>query len=192
MPSLPSDPTPRPRSLPAPLPPRRYNRTGLYLAIAVALACIPFTLKFQEKRVPHMENRQWQMLNLYGISGNEATKRYGTPVQTRDFSLENDGIFAGPKVGLKHFYRPGNPDYAAHLHDPVVWKYPDYSTIREMIWKLPDSYLTVWLHEPRAVIDLSGGDDSQILLPATTEGAWVALDNYRIGNDFFKTPPVFK
>ena len=190
MPPLPS-PGRTPRPLPAAIPPRRYNRTGLYLAIFVALACVPFTLKFQAKRAPHMENRRWQMLNLYGVTSTDAVKRYGPPAQTRDYSLEGGSIFAGPKVGLKHLYRKDSPDYAKHLEDPVVWQYPEYSTIREMIWKLPDSYLTVWLHEPRAVIDLNG-DNSQIFLPNTAAGDWVSLDNYRIGNDFFDAPPVLK
>ena len=182
MPSLPTGSTPRP--LPNVIPPRSYNRVGLYLAFAIAAACIPFTLKFQQKHEPNMANRRWQMLNLYGVTGTEAVKRFGPPTKTRDFSLTEGSIFAGQKVGFKKFYLPGSPEYNQHVNDPVVWKFPQYSMIREMTWKLPDSLLTVWLHEPRAILDLSGGEDTQIYLPSTADGEWVALDNYRLGNDF--------
>ena len=70
-----------------------------------------------------------------------------------------------------------------------MWRYPQYSTIRELIWKLPESFLTVWFHEPRAEVDLGKvGPDGQadIELPDTVAGDWVALDNYRLGNDLVR------
>ena len=52
----------------------------------------------------------------------------------------------------------------------TTWTYPQYSTIREMIWRQQDSYLTIWLHEPRAEIDLGAND---------AEGRYVrGRDNY--------------
>ena len=159
------------------------------MAIVIAAACIPFTLKFQAKHSPDMSTRRWQMLNLQGITATEAVRRYGPPTVTHDYSLEA-GSFAGPVRGWKHFYRLDSPELAEHSKDPVVWSYPNYSTIREMIWKLPDSYLTMWLHEPRAVINLDG-DSSEVLLPKSG-GDWVALDNYRVGNALLKTEPVLK
>ena len=184
----------RPGSSPRPLPdiirPRGYNRGGLYLAVFIAACCIPFTLKFQVNHTPNMAGKRWQMLNLRDTTGSQAIKRFGPPAVSHDYSL-TDGVFAGPEVGLKHYYRVGSAGYDEALKSPVVWKWPDYSTVREMIWKLPDSYLTVWLHEPRAEISLEG-DQSQIILPDTSKGEWVALDNYRVGNDLIKTPPVLK
>ena len=103
----------------------------------------------------------------------------------------NDGAFAGPAVGMKRFYRAGSPGYDEALKSPVVWKWPNYSMIREMSWKLPDSYLVVWLHEPRAVIDLEG-DQSEIFLPDPSKGEWMSIDDYRVGNDFIKSPPASK
>ena len=179
-----------PRPLPMVAPPRGYNRGGLYLAVFIAALCIPFTLKFQLHHTPNMEGKRWQMLNLMGVTSTEAVKKFGPPAVTHDYSL-SDGVFAGPEVGLKHFYRAGSTGYDEALNSPVVWKWPNYSTIREMIWKLPDSYLTVWLHEPRAEISLDG-DQSQILLPDTSKSDWVALDNSRIGNELIKPPPVLK
>lgn len=190
MPPLSPGSSPRPRSLPPVIPPpRRYNRGGLYLAIVIAAACIPLTLKFQATHSPDMSTRRWQMLNLQGVTATQAIKRYGPPTVTHDYSLEN-GSFAGPERGLKHFYRLNSPELAAHLNDPVVWSYPNYSVIREMIWKLPDSYLTMWLHEPRAVINLDS-DNSEVLMPKGS-GEWVALDNYRVGNALLKTEPALK
>ncbi len=168
------------------VPPRTYNRTGLYLAVAIAAACIPLTLKFQTQHAPNMANRKWQMLNLQSITASEAVKRYGPPTSTRDYSL-SEGSFAGPKVGLKRFYRHESPQYAERLNDPVVWSFPRYSLIREMVWKLPDSTLTMWLHEPRATITLEG-EYSEVFLPKVAEGDWVALDNYRVGNDLLAAP----
>ena len=170
--------------------PRGYNRGGLYLAVFLAACCVPLTLKFQLHHSPNMANKRWQMLNLLDITSSEAIKRFGPPSSDHYYSLSN-GVFAGPEVGLKHFYAASSPGYDEALKSPVVWKWPNYSSVREMIWKLPDSYLTVWMHEPRAEISLDG-DQSQIILPDTSKGEWVALDNYRIGNDLIKTPPTMK
>ena len=98
---------------------------------------------------------------------------------------------AGPEVGQKKYWPLKSPDYAKHDggRRRSLWRYPQYSTIREMIWKLPDSFLTIWFHEPRAEIDLSAvGPDGQasITLPDTSHGDWESIDNFRLGNDLVR------
>ncbi len=193
-------PPPVPRPLPA-LPPRpRYNRTAVYLAVVIAAVTLPFTLHYQTKRVGVMNtpppsnfavsSSQGPLPELYNITDHQARERFGVPVESRDYSL-NYGSFAGPYNGLKHYYRFSDPDYDKHMKEAeTTWTYPQYSTIREMIWRQQDSYLTVWLHEPRAEIDLSG-KDGEIVLPDTSAGEWVALDNYRVGKGLLKTEPKF-
>ena len=106
-----------------------------------------------------------------------------------DFSL-NDGSVLGPEIGQKKFVSPQAPDYAKRFEDAeTVWRYPQYSAIREMIWKLPESYLTIWFHEPRAELDLGNvkpDGEVDIELPDTSKGDWAALDNYRLGNDLVR------
>ncbi len=183
--------TPLPKSPLLPTAPRpRYNRMAIYIAVAIVAVTLPFTLKFQSQRIASTANKQWRMLALQDTTAAEAIKRFGPPTQLRDYSLA-EGSFAGPTLGLKHFYRENSPDYAERLKAPVVWKFPEYSMIREMIWKLPDSSLTVWLHVPRGEITLTG-DDTQIYLPPTADGEWVVLDNYRVGNDLLKPESISK
>ena len=191
-------PTPAPRLFP-PEPPRsRYNRKAIYLAVVIAAVTLPFTLRYQRERVGTMKatppvssttaETQGPLPELYNLTDKQAKSRFGEPVETHDYSL-NYGTFAGPYNGLKHYYRFNDPDYAKHVEGAeTVWAYPQYSTIREMIWRQADSYLTVWLHEPRAEIDLTG-KDGDIALPSTAGGDWVALDNYRVGKGLLKTEP---
>ena len=47
------------------------------------------------------------------------------------------------------------------------------------------------MREPRAEIDLSN-DQGLTTLPAAPEGGgdWVVIDNFRVGRNLVKTPPV--
>ena len=183
-------------------PRRRYNRTAVYLAVVIAAVMLPFTLHYQKQRLGVMKtpppssnfataNTQGPLPELYNITDRQAEERFGPPVESRDYPL-NYGSFAGPYNGLKHYYRFSDPDYEKHMKEAeTTWTYPQYSTIREMIWRQQDSYLTVWLHEPRAEINL-GGNDAEITLPDTSSGGWVALDNYRVGKGLIKTEPKFR
>ena len=198
---MPPLPAPIPRRLPIEPPRRRFNRTAVYLAVAIAAATLPFTLHYQQKRIGVMHpppptnyavsSSQGPLPELYNITDKQATARFGTPVETHDYSLSY-GSFAGPYNGLKHYYRFKDPDYAQHMQGAeTTWTYPQYATIREMIWRQQDSYLTVWLHEPRAEINLAG-DDAEVTLPDTSAGDWVALDNYRVGKGLLRAEPKFR
>ena len=191
---------PIPRRLPLEPPRRRFNRTAVYLAVAIAAATLPFTLHYQQKRVGVMNtpppsnfataNSQGPLPELYNLTDKQATARFGAPVETHDYPL-NVGSFAGPYNGLKHYYRFTDPDYEKHMQGAeTTWTFPQYSVIREMIWRQQDSYLTVWLHEPRAEVEL-GADDAEVTLPSTGSGEWVALDNYRVGKGLLKAEPTF-
>jgi hypothetical protein len=151
------------------------------LAIAIAAALAPSILEFQKERVLTPEKRSRRMPELTGITESAAEKRFGKPMSVHDYSLSY-GTFAGPRIGQKHYYLFKWADYQEHVKDAeTVWGFPQYSAIREIIWKLPDSYLTIWLHEPRAEMSLGDGDTIDLTLPTASSGDWVALDNYRVG-----------
>ncbi len=200
-------PTPgKPTLLPmdAPEPKRRINRIGIALALVVCIGTIPFTYQFQKNRVTRkdtthdktdyevpIEQRQFRMKHLEGLTEKQATTRFGTPFLSRNFNM-SDGSFAGPAVGMKHFYPKTLPNFEALTKDAeAVWAFPQYQVIREVIWRFDDSYLTVWMREPRAEIDIS--DNAGLVeLPAAPEGGgdWVVIDNFRVGKDLVKTPPA--
>lgn len=173
---------------PAPLrPPRRLNLVAAGLALVVLISLAPAIFDFQKSRILPPAQRSWRMPDILGSTQSELVGRFGAPMSTKDFSLQ-EGSFAGHSMGLKHFYPLKTPGYAQLLKDaPVTWTFPQYSTIREVIWKLPDSYLTVWLHEPRAEVNLAG-DAIDMTLPKSPPGEWVALDNYRVGKDLVAQP----
>ena len=188
----------------APAPRRRLNRLGIALALVIGLGSIPFTYEFQKNRVTRkdttgektnyeipIEKRQYRMKHLEGLTDQQAIARFGPPYIARNYNM-NDGAFAGPAVGLKHFYLKTLPDYEARTKDAeVVWTYPQYSIIRELIWQFPDGYLTVWMREPRAEIDLGDNPGAVELPTAPPEGGdWVVIDNFRVGKDFVKAPPA--
>ena len=191
---------PLPKSLPPEPPRRRFNRVAVYLAVAIAVVMLPFTLHYQRERAALPKpppanfataNSQGPLPELYNITDRQARERFGAPVETRDYPL-SVGSFAGPYNGLKHYYRFTDPDYEQHMKGAeTTWTFPQYSVIREMIWRQQDSYLTVWLHEPRAEIEL-GASDAEVTLPTTGSGEWVALDNYRVGKGLLKTEPKFR
>ncbi len=186
----------------APEPRRRFNRVGIALALVIGLGSIPFTYQFQKNRVTRksvpgektdyevpIEKRQFKMKHLEDLTEKQATARFGAPYIARNFNL-SDGAFAGPAVGLKRFYAKTLPDYEKRLKDAeVVWTFPQYMTIREVIWQFPDSYLTVWMREPRAEIDL-GDNPGVVALPTAPDegGDWVVIDNFRVGIDLIKPP----
>ena len=180
---LPRDP------LPPPGPRKRFNAIGIMLAFVIAAVTLPYTMKFQRDRFGPITKKAYRMTGLDDLTEMQAVSRFGTPLARHDFSM-TEGSVAGPEVGQKRYYSLKASDYAEHTKDAeTVWKYPQYSTIREMIWKLPDSFLTIWFHEPRAEIDLSATDaqgSASITLPDTSKGDWVALDNFRLGNDLVK------
>ncbi len=183
-------PAPLPRD-PIPPPPtrKRFNAIGIMLAFVIAAVLLPYTMKFQRDRFGPITKKAYRMAGLEGITEMQAVSRFGPPLVKHDFAM-SEGVVAGPDVGQKKFWPLKTPDLADKLKEAgVVWRYPEYSTIREMIWKLPDSYLTIWFHEPRAEIDLSAtGPDGEasISLPDTSHGDWVELDNYRLGNDLVR------
>ena len=185
-----SAPAPLPRDpLPPPAPRKRFNAIGIMLAFVIAAVMLPYTLKFQRDRFGPITKKAYRMTGLDGITEMQAVSRFGTPLAKHDFSM-SEGVVAGPEVGQKRFFARKTPDFAERIKDaPVVWRYPQYSTIRELIWKLPDSFLTIWFHEPRAEIDLSAtGPDGEasISLPDTSHGDWEALDNFRLGNELVR------
>ena len=193
-------PAPIPRPFPTQPPRPRYNRTAVYLAVVIAAVMVPFTLHYQQKRFELLKpppkvnstvsGTQGPLPELYNITDRKAKERFGEPVETRDYPLTY-GSFAGPYNGLKHYYRFSDPDYDQRMKEAETkWTYPQYTTIREMIWRQQDSYLTVWLAEPRAEITL-GKDDAEVTLPDTSSGEWVALDNYRVGKELLKAEPKF-
>ncbi len=178
----------------APAPPpanprKRFSSLGILLAFVIAAVTLPFTYKFQNNRTGELRHKAWRMTGLDGITEKEAVARFGQPLVRHDFSL-NDGSMLGPEIGQKKFVSLKAPDYAKRFEDAeTVWRYPQYSAIREMIWKLPESYLTIWFHEPRAELDLGNvkpDGEVDIELPDTSKGDWAALDNYRLGNDLVR------
>lgn len=198
----------RARLLPmeAPVPKRRFNRLGIALAFVVCLGTIPFTYAFQKRRVTEQHNeslknrqtksievppekQQWRMHGLDDNTEKQVITRFGPPYIARNYNM-SDGAFAGPLVGLKRFYLNSAPDFEAHTKDAeAVWTYPQFNVIRELIWQLPDSYLTVWMREPRAEIDLTDPSGT-VALPTPPEngGDWVVIDNFRVGKDLVKAP----
>jgi hypothetical protein len=177
---------------PAPPPPRRLNPAAILIGLATLIALGPSILKHQrEHEVPSAAQRAWRMPEIVGQTQSDLVGRFGPPLSTKDYSLL-EGSFAGPEVGLKHYYVLKDRGYAAHLKDvPETWTYPQYTTIREMIWQLPDSYLTVWLHEPRAEVSLAA-DTMEFTLPSTDPNEWVALDDYRIDKGLLAKPPAVR
>ena len=160
----------------------KLNTWAIALALVAAVAFVPWQIRYQTKRLEDMGKRAWTMGNLLNITQDKAVARFGQPVAKREYSLQR-GSFVGPRHGNKKFYLLDAPDYQQQLEVPgaIAWTYPQFSTVREMVWKLPDSYLTIWFHQPRAEIDLSG--EGEITLPVFKEGDWVALDNFRVGKD---------
>ena len=203
-------PVGRPKLLPmdAPEPKRRFNRLGIALAVAICLGSIPFTYAFQRQRVAGQrgaapkgqqkknfelppEQQQWRMHGLDDNTEKQVVARFGPPIVARNFNMA-DGAFAGPLVGLKRFYYNSASDFEAHTKDAeAIWTYPQFNVIRELIWQLPDSYLTVWMREPRAEIDLTD-PNGVVALPTAPEngGDWVVIDNFRVGKDRVKVAPT--
>ncbi len=181
--ALPRDP------LPPPAPRKRINAIGILLAFVVAAVVFPYTMKFQRDRFGPITKKAYRMTGLDGITEMQAVSRFGPPLVKHDFSM-TEGAVLGPEVGQKRYVLLKAPDFVKQAADAAVaWRYPQYSTIREMIWKLPDSFLTIWFHEPRGEIDLSAvGPDGQasISLPDTSHGDWEAIDNFRLGNDLVR------
>jgi hypothetical protein len=175
-----------PPAPPQPFRPARLVAIGLALVALVALG--PSMLEHGKVRVVPPEKRAWRMPDVAGRTESDLIGEFGAPLSTKDYSLQ-EGSFAGPEVGLKHYYLFQARDYAGRLKDaPMSWTFPRYTTIRELIWKLPDSYLTVWLHEPRAEVSLEK-DTIDLTLPATAPNEWVALDDYRVGKDLLAKAP---
>jgi hypothetical protein len=172
-----------------PAPPRPFNAAKLLVVVVVLIGAGVFiTLSRQQPEhvAKPAASQQWQMPDLIGQTQDELSGHFGAPLSTKDYPL-TEGSFAGPETGLKHYYLFKDPGYAAHMKAaPAKWIYPQYAAIRELIWQLPDSYLTVWLHEPHGAANLAG-DSIEITLPQTPPGAWVALDDYRVGKDLHKS-----
>jgi hypothetical protein len=174
-----------------PAPPRPFNVAKL-LVIVVALVGTGLFISLSRRQPPTSakptSQQQWQMPELIGQTQDALIGRFGAPLSTKDYPL-SEGSFAGPEIGLKHYYLFKSPAYAARLKGaPTRWSYPQYTTIRELIWQLPDSFLTVWLDEPHGSADLNG-DSIEITLPKAPPGAWVALDDYRVGKDLLAKRP---
>ena len=215
---VPSTPLPPRRPLFPPDPPkRRHNRFAIYVALGVALIFIPLTLQFQNRRAQEIrrtreaahptptptppsveevgdqsqpaELRQWHMQGVDGITESQARKRFGNPILTRDYNVTY-GAFLGPKYGLKHYYLNNSPGFEQRAKDAQVeWNFPQYSTVREIIWKLRESYITLWLGQPLREVNIQG-DTANAIFPPTAPGEWVVLDHYRVGQDLVKAPPV--
>lgn len=161
---------------------RGLNILGVVIAVAAAAMLVPATFRYQLSRIPPPGKREWRMYDLVAITETKAIERFGPPTAQVEYQL-NKGSVAGPLLGQKHYYPLGSTDYEKHLQEAkVAWTYPAYSAVRELTWKLPDSYLTIWFQEPRAEINFSDGN-ADLALPATGPGEWVALDNYRVGLD---------
>ena len=152
-------------------------------AVIVVGALVPITFKYQSAKVPPVRARAWRMNDLQNITEPQALERFGNPIVNKDFQM-TEGTFVGPRIGQKQFVRLDAPDYAARLKGPgaVVMQFPQFTVIREVVWKLPDSYLTIWMFQPRAEIDFQG-DYADMRLPKSVPGVWVAVDNYRVGLD---------
>ena len=218
MPPVPRTPLPSRRPLFPPDPPKkRFNRFAIYLALGVALVFIPLTLQFQNQRAQELrtarekahptptptppsveetgdlsvpaELRQWHMQGVDGATESQARQRFGKPIVSRDYNVTY-GAFLGPRFGLKHYYLTNSPGFEQREKDAQVeWKFPQYSTVRELIWKLHESYITLWLGEPLREVSLKDGT-ADAVFPATAQGEWVVLDNYRVGEDLVKAPPT--
>ena len=209
-------PPPRQPLFPPEPPKHRFNRTAIYLALAVAVVVIA-TVQFQSRHPqetgaanrgahptpmatpPSVEEvgdssqpaelRQWHMQGVDGITETQARKRFGSPILTRDYNVTY-GAFLGPKYGLKHYYLNSSPGFEQRAKNAQVeWNFPQYSTVREIIWKLHESYITLWLGEPLREVNIQG-DNATAIFPPTAPGDWVVLDNYRVGQDLVKAPPV--
>ena len=209
---LPAPGTPGGRSkllpMDAPAPKRRFNRVGIGLALVVCLGSIPFTYSFQQRRVAAQhdaklknqqtknleippEKQQWRQRGLDDNTEKQVIARFGPPFIARNYNM-TDGAFVGPLVGQKRFVLNSAPDFEARTKDAeAIWTYPQFNVIRELVWKLPDSYLTVWMSEPRAEIDLTD-PNSTVALPTPPEGGgdWVVIDNIRVGKDLVKAAPA--
>jgi hypothetical protein len=175
-----------------PAPPRPFNAVKLLVIVAVLVGAGLFMVLSRRQPAPPSaqpaSQQQWQMPELIGQTQDALIARFGAPLSTKDYPL-SEGSFAGPEIGLKHYYVFKSPGYAARLKGaPMKWSYPQYTTIRELIWQLPDSYLTVWLDEPHGSANLDG-DSIEITLPKAPPGAWVALDDYRVGKDLLAKRP---
>lgn len=155
-------------------------------ALVVVTALVPITFRYQSAKIPPVRQRAWRMNDLQNITEPKALERFGKPIVARDFQL-TEGSFIGPRIGLKHFIRADAPDYEARLREPgtVSMQFPQFTVIRELVWKLPDSYLTLWLFQPRAEVDFQG-DYADLRLPNSAPGVWAAVDNYRVGLDLVK------
>ena len=204
------EPGGRTRLLPmeAPATKRRFNRVGIALAILVGLGSIPFTYAFQKHRVLDQhdtklktqqskklelppEQQAWRMRGLDDNTEKQVIARFGPPYIARNYNMA-DGALAGPLVGIKRFYLNASPDFEARTKDAeAVWTYPQFNVIREIIWQLPDSYLTVWMREPRAEIDLADPSGA-VALPTPPEngGDWVVMDNFRVGKELVRAAPT--
>ncbi len=207
---VPGTPGGRAKLLPmdAPAPKRRFNRVGIGLALVVCLGTIPFTYAFQQRRVAAQhdaklknqqsknlelppEKQQWRQRGLDENTEKQVMARFGPPIISRNYNMA-DGAFVGPLVGQKRFVLNSAPDFEGRTKDAeVIWTYPQFNVIRELVWQLPDSYLTVWMREPRAEIDLTD-PSSTVALPADPEGGgdWVVIDNMRVGKDLVKAAPA--
>lgn len=152
-------------------------------AVIVAAALVPITFQYQKARVPPVRQRAWFMSELRNTTEPEALKRFGPPVVARDFDLRGGSII-GPRVGPKRFVPLDAPDYERRLREPgtVSMQYPQFTTVRQLVWRLPDSFLTLWLFQPRAEMDVEG-DYADLRLPKSAPGVWAAVDNYRVGLD---------
>lgn len=186
---MPPPPPPAPaRNVFAPAPPRRAFKPLVILAALVAVAAlVPITFQYQNARIPPLRQRAWFMSELKNITEPEARQRFGKPAVAREIDLTK-GSLIGPRVGLKRFVALDAPDYAEKLREPgtVSMQFPQFTTVRELIWKLPDSYLTLWLFLPRAEMDFQEGY-ADLRLPKSAPGVWVALDNYRVGLDLVES-----
>lgn len=177
-------PSPASPSVFAPAPRRRgFKPLVIVAAVIVVAALAPITFKYQNAKVPPIRQRAWRMNELQNITEPEARKRFGPPLVAKDYQL-SEGSFIGPRIGPKRYVPLSAPDYERRLREPgtVSMQFPQFTVIRELIWKLPDSYLTLWLFQPRAEIDFQG-DYADLRLPKSGPGVWAALDNYRVGLD---------
>ena len=214
MPPVPPTPLPRRQPLFPPEPPKRYStRVAIYLALGMAVVIITLIIQFQTSPVQEqrakrantpptpapsiaevgdqsqpVELRQWHMQGVDGITEDQARQRFGKPIVSRDYNVTY-GAFLGPRFGLKHYYLNNSPGFEQREKDAEVeWKFPQYSTVRELIWKLRESYITLWLGEPLREVNLKDGT-ADAVFPGTTTEQWVVLDNYRVGEDLVKAPP---